>query len=339
MMNNKKTYDVIIVGAGSMGMPAGYFLAREGFKTLLVDAFDPPHSSGSHHGDTRMIRHAYGEGRQYVPLVLRAQDLWYELEKETEQTIFQQTGVLGFGPSGSAFIDEAIASADKYSLPLEVLEAGEINKRWPGISLPAGYTGCFEPTSGILFSENCIRAYRQLALKYGAKLKMNTPVKDIEIYNDSVTIQTTEGSFTSEKLIISAGAWNSKILSKLGLDLPLQPKRQTVAWFSANETLYQSSTFPAFFADTATGQYYGFPSFGRSGVKIGRHDLGQKTDPDLINRQFGRHSEDEDHVRSFLQTYMPEAAGNLKRGAVCMYTKTPDDHFIVDCKRQIEPTF
>jgi N-methyl-L-tryptophan oxidase len=82
MMNHKKTYDVIIVGAGSMGMPAGYFLAREGFKTLLVDAFDPPHSSGSHHGDTRMIRHAYGEGKQYVPLVLRAQDLWHELESE-----------------------------------------------------------------------------------------------------------------------------------------------------------------------------------------------------------------------------------------------------------------
>ena len=113
-------YDVIVIGAGSMGMSSGYYLAKKGVKTLLVDAFDPPHTNGSHHGDTRIIRHAYGEGRN-VPLALRAQELWDELQKETNLPIFKQTGVLGFGPSDSAFIKEAIASGRQYALPLELL--------------------------------------------------------------------------------------------------------------------------------------------------------------------------------------------------------------------------
>jgi N-methyl-L-tryptophan oxidase len=74
-------FETIVIGAGSMGIATGYYLAKQGVKTLLIDAFDPPHSFGSHHGDTRMIRHAYGEGASYVPLVLQAQKLWEELEK------------------------------------------------------------------------------------------------------------------------------------------------------------------------------------------------------------------------------------------------------------------
>lgn len=247
-------------------MAAGYFLAKQGITTLLVDAFDPPHVNGSHHGDTRIIRHAYGEGREYVPLALRAQTLWYELEKEMEQRIFRQTGVLGFGPKGSAFIDEAIASAREYSLPLELLQANEIMDRWPGIRLPEAYMGCFEPASGILFSEDCIRGYRMLALKHGADLLTNTKVNEIDIFPGSAEIHTADGSYSADKLIISGGAWNKKILAKLHLDLPLRPKRQTVAWFESDESLYQSSTFPAFFVDMPSGTYYGFPSFDGSGL-------------------------------------------------------------------------
>ncbi|WP_141432266.1 N-methyl-L-tryptophan oxidase [Bacillus sp. 03113] len=326
----EKHYDVIIVGAGSMGMAAGYYLAKQGINTLLVDSFDPPHVNGSHHGDTRIIRHAYGEGREYVPLAIRAQTLWYELEKEANQKVFHQTGVLGFGPKGSAFIDEAIASANEYSLQLEILQGTEIMERWPGITLPEDYLGCFEPASGVLFSEDCIRAYRKLAIESGATLLTNTQVEDIDIHESSSTIHTASGSYSADKLIISGGAWNKKILSSLKLDLPLQPKRQTVGWFESDEALYQSSVFPAFFVDMPIGIYYGFPSFDGAGLKIGRHDFGQDIDPDTINREFGIYPEDEDYIRNFLKTHMPQAEGKINQGRVCMYTKTPDEHFIVD---------
>jgi len=329
-------FDVIVVGAGSMGMSAGYYLSKQGIKSLLIDAFDPPHTNGSHHGDTRIIRHAYGEGREYVPFALRAQQLWYELESKTHHKIFTKTGVLVFGSKGeSPFVAETMEAAREHSLTVDLLEGEELNQRWPGITVPKTYNAIYEPNSGVLFSENCIRAYRELAEAQGATVLPNTPVEDFEITEDSVTIHTANGSYTADKLIVSMGAWNSKLLSKLNINIPLQPYRQVVGFFECDEAQYSNNVdFPAFMVEVSNGIYYGFPSFGGCGLKIGYHSFGQKIDPDTINREFGAYPEDEENLRLFLDKYMPGANGKLKRGAVCMYTKTPDEHFVIDLHPQ-----
>ncbi|WP_010531872.1 N-methyl-L-tryptophan oxidase [Lentibacillus jeotgali] len=324
-------YDVIIVGAGSMGMAAGYYLAKEGTKPLLIDAFDPPHSNGSHSGDTRLIRHACGEGYEYVPLAIRAQELWDELQQETTESIFRNTGVVTFGPRNSDFVNQAIAGGKEYSLPIDTLDNGEeINKRWPGINAPDEHFGCYEPEAGVLFSGNCIRTFRKLALQYGAELLTNTPVDDLAVAENDVTVQTKEGTFTADKLIVSAGAWNKKLLSELNLNLALQPSRQTIGWFDAEESLYQSDEFPGFFVDLPTGVYYGFPSIDGTGLKIGRYDAGEEIDPEYMNREFGIFPKDEGDIRKFLETFMPQAAGKLNVGKTCMFTNTPDENFIID---------
>lgn len=328
MISPMQHYDAVIVGAGSMGMAAGSFLARQGVKTLLVDAFDPPHDKGSHHGDTRIIRHAYGEGRQYVPLALRAHQLWNELEQASGQRLLHQTGVLSVASAGSPFLDETIASAKEFSLPIQIMDAHEIQRNWPGITVPEDFTGCFETSSGVLFSEDCIRAYRKLAVDYGARVLVNTAVTDLVIEQHGAIIKTDEAAFTADKLIVCAGAWTGGIMSAIGL--PLQPMRKTVAWFEAEEALFQSQKFPAFLFTLAEEQYYGFPSFNGSGVKIGRHDAGQPVDPEQPLLPFGSLPEDEGGMRHFLQTFMPKAAGVLKQGRVCKYTLTPDEHFIID---------
>ncbi|WP_067725828.1 N-methyl-L-tryptophan oxidase [Oceanobacillus damuensis] len=332
-----KHYDVIVVGAGSMGMAAGYYIARQGVKVLLVDAFDPPHDQGSHYGETRIIRHAYGEGREYVPLALRSQVLWDELEKKTHHKIFRQAGAMGFGPKGNApFIDEAIESGKEYDLNVEHLTGAQTKERFPGLNVPDDYSAFYEPNSGFLFSENCIQAYRELAEQHGAELSVNNPVKDIEAYEDSVKVITEKGSFTSDKLIISAGSWSGKIASKVGLDLPLVPTRQPVAWFEADEALFNSNVFPTFMVEVPSGDtdtraiYYGFPTFDGCGVKVGRHDYVEAIDPDTVNRDFGFDENDEGHIREFLDRFMPGASGALKKGVICMYTRTPDGHFIID---------
>lgn len=143
-------YDVIVIGAGSMGMSAGYFLSKNGKKVLLLDSYVPPHNKGSHHGETRIIRHAYGEGEEYVSLALKSQKLWNDLEKLTDKQLFLPTGVLNAGSQKSTFIKQVIASSNKFNLPLEILDSNQIHKRWPGISLPEDYIGCFESTSGVL---------------------------------------------------------------------------------------------------------------------------------------------------------------------------------------------
>ncbi|MCC8434346.1 N-methyl-L-tryptophan oxidase [Brevibacillus sp. M2.1A] len=325
-----QNYDVIIVGAGSMGMAAGYYLAKQGVRTLMIDAFDPPHTMGSHHGDTRIIRHAYGEGKQYVPLALRAQQLWSELEQASGIPIFAKTGVLNAGPLNCTFLNEIRESAEQYSLPLEVLSATEVMQRWPGINLPADYYGCLEPASGVLYCENGIRAYRDLALASGATLLTNTPVTQLEPAENGFIVHTESASYHGDKVLLSAGAWNGSLLDSLGLSIPLKPTRKTVAWFGADEGQYSADGFPAFIFRLDDSMFYGFPSFDGAGVKIGRHDGGHAIDPDKLERTFGTYLSDEGCVRSFLETYMPGAAGPLRQGKVCIYTMTPDEHFVID---------
>jgi N-methyl-L-tryptophan oxidase len=311
-------------------MSAGYHLSKRGLNVLMLDAFDPPHTNGSHHGETRIIRHAYGEGEQYVPLALRAQELWGELERESGIRLFSPTGVLNFGAPGSRFLEEVKRSAERHGLPLDVLSAEEIRDRWPGIEMPDDFIGCFESSSGVLFSEECIRAYRQLAEEQGAVFLPNSPVERIEIHADGVTVHTREARFLAETLIVSAGAWAGRLLADMGLRLPLVPVRKTVAWFEAEEEWFREGVFPAFVADLLDEFYYGFPSFGGSGVKVGRHDGGIPIDPDRMDRTFGTNPADEGDVRRFLTRFMPRAAGRIKRGSVCIYTYTPDEHFIID---------
>lgn len=326
-----ENYEVIIVGAGSMGMAAGYYLARQGVRTLLLDTYDPPHTMGSHHGDTRIIRHAYGEGKQYVPLALRAQQLWQELEIVSGTKLFEQTGVLSAGPLKDSFLQEIRESAETYSLPLEVLRASEVNERWPGISLPDHYYACLETSSGVLYSEKCISAYREQAIAAGATLLTHTPVTAIQPDGDGVIVHTEAHTYRAGKLLLSAGAWNPALLASLDLSLPLSPTRKTVAWFGSDEDLYSADKFPAFIFKLADEtSYYGFPSIDQAGVKIGRHDGGVEIDPDRLERTFGALLSDEGDVRSFLETYMPQAAGALRQGRVCIYTMTPDEHFIID---------
>ena len=322
-------YDVIVIGAGSMGMAAGYFLSKSGKRVLLLDSFNPPHNKGSHHGDTRIIRHAYGEGEKYVPLALKAQELWNDLEKATGKELFLQTGILNVGYEKSEFIQNIISSSKKYSLPIDVIDSNEVNKRWSGITLPTDYIGCFEPTSGLLKCEECIEAYRELAEQNGATILTNSKVKEITVHDQRVTIKTEEQTFSSDKLVVSAGAWSKNLLSMLDLNLPLIPVRKTFAWFEANENLYNHNDFPGFSFETSQGHYYGFPSINGSGLKVGRHDGGEKIDPDKSILRFGELEEDEADLVQFLNKYMPFNR-QLKYGKTCMYTLTPDEDFIID---------
>ncbi|MFS0644412.1 N-methyl-L-tryptophan oxidase [Siminovitchia sp. 179-K 8D1 HS] len=334
------SYEVIIIGAGSMGMAAGYYLSNKGKKVLLIDAFDPPHTEGSHHGETRIIRHAYGEGENYVPLALRAQELWLALEKESNGKLFLQTGVLNVGAPDSAFIKNVIKSGETYSLPVEVLTAAEMNKRWPGFQFTDDLIGCFEKNSGVLMVEDCIRSYRELAEKNGTVLKTNTTVTSIEATESSVTVKTDCEVFTGEKLIVTAGKGTGPILSTLGLELPLQPVRKTFSWFDSDEAVYRMNQFPAFAVNYPNSDelYYGFPSIDGAGVKIGRHDEGHPVQPGEKLADFGTIPDDKQDVKGFAERFLSREMP-LKYGKTCVYTNTPDSDFIIDKHPDLKNVF
>ncbi|UTR05949.1 N-methyl-L-tryptophan oxidase [Alkalihalobacillus sp. LMS6] len=322
-------YDVLVVGAGSMGMAAGYFLAKSGKRVLLLDSSHPPHQRGSHHGETRIIRHAYAEGSLYVPFVLRAQELWTSLERESGKSLFLKTGVLSVGKEESKLVQGTLKSAEAYQLPLEVLNANDIHHRYPGVNVQPGYVGCFEPNSGVLRCEESIDAYRTLAESYGATIIGDTSVQDVEIHKDSVTVFTKTDTYNAHSLVVTSGAWAQEMLAKLDLTVPLTPLRKTFAWYNADERHYGSEQFPAFAFETENGLYYGFPSIDGAGLKVGRHDGGVPVNPNHDLQPFGARKEDEEDLHTFLRHSLPKV-GNLTYGKTCLYTMTPDDRFIID---------
>ncbi len=322
-------YDVIIVGAGSMGMAAGYYLSRTDQNILLLDAHNPPHDQASHHGETRIIRHAYGEGEAYVPLALAAQRLWYELEQISGRSLFLNTGVLNAGHRSSRSMQTIIRSAAQYDLPLEVLTADEMRTRWSGLTMPDEYIGCFEPTSGVLKCEDCIEAYRDLAVANGVDIRTNAKVTTLTAHAHGVDVTVGTDTYSADALIVAAGAWSGPLLEQTGLSLPLRPVRKTFAWFEAAEKVFNDAVFPAFAFDTPAGYYYGFPNIAQAGLKIGRHDGGIPVDPNQPRRPFGQETGDLADLQQFTNTFLP-SIDTLAHGKTCLYTMTPDEDFIID---------
>lgn len=198
-------YDLIIIGSGSVGAAAGYYARRAGLNVLMTDAHQPPHREGSHHGSSRLIRHAYGEGEKYVPLVLRAQQLWDELAEISGEAVFERTGVINLGPASSAFLANVAASARAFQLEVEELDARAVMQRWPEIRLPDDYRAIFEPASGVLRSELAVETWIRLAREAGCAQLFNCPVSAIHHHADGITIDTLDGEYHGKKLLVSAG--------------------------------------------------------------------------------------------------------------------------------------
>lgn len=319
------TYDLIIVGSGSVGAAAGCYAANSGLKVLMIDSAHPPHAQGSHHGDTRLMRHAYGEGEKYVPLILRAQVLWDALAEISGAKLFHRTGVINVGPAHSLFINNMKSSAVKYALPLEEMSATEVQARWPELVIPDDYIGLFESDAGVLKSEIAVETYLRLAKQGGAEQLFNCPVNNIQYQDDKVTVITDEGSYVGTKLLISAGTCVKKLLP----ELPITPVRKIFAWHQADGRYSENNRFPAFTAETPDGQqYYGFPS-EENELKVARHSGGQIISEPEQRLPFGRVAGDGLEVFPFLREFLP-GIGCCLHGAACSYDNTPDEDFIID---------
>ncbi|MDQ0160121.1 N-methyl-L-tryptophan oxidase [Alkalibacillus salilacus] len=322
-------YDVAIIGAGSMGLAAGYYLAKSGKNVLLVDSDNPPHDQGSHHGETRLIRQAYGEGSSYVPLAIRALTLWKELDLKTEDKLFYETGVLNIGDKNSEFIQQVRRSAAQFGLGLTEYSATEVNNKWQGFKLGKDLVGCFESESGVLMSERCLQTYRDLALNHGAELKSYAVVQNIVPKSDYVQIMLNDGKIDAQQVIISAGKHTNQFLEMLNEHAPLTPTRKTFSWFQANEAFYGEDYFPGWAYDVNQQTFYGFPSIENQGIKLGRHDGGQVVKRHEPLDSFGEHTSDINDVQNQVERLFSESMVH-KEGQVCTYTNTPDGDFIID---------
>ncbi|MBA7933250.1 N-methyl-L-tryptophan oxidase [Klebsiella sp. RHBSTW-00215] len=318
-------YDLIIIGSGSVGSAAGYYARQAGLNVLMIDSHQPPHQEGSHHGNTRLIRHAYGEGERYVPLVLRAQKMWDEFAATSGEAVFERTGVINLGPANSEFLRNVANSARQFQLNIEEMDGQAVMARWPEIRVPHDYQAIFEPASGILRSELAIETWIRLAREAGAAQLFNCPVSAIHHQPNGITVETVDGEYSGKKLLVSAGTWATRLLP----NLPVQPVRKIFAWFQADGRYSTKNNFPAFTGELPNGdQYYGFPAEDNE-LKIGKHNGGQLISAPEERVPFGAVATDGSESFNFLRNVLPGIGGCL-HGASCTYDNTADEDFIID---------
>lgn len=320
-------YDAIVIGTGGVGSAAVYHLAARGAKVLGLDRFSGGHDRGSSHGETRIIRQAYFEHPDYVPLLKRAYELWGELEHLVREQLFHRVGLLQIGPEAGAVVGGVLTSARQHSLTVERLDAAEIGRRWPAFRVPAGSVGVYEPAAGYLRVENCVRAHLAAAQRQGAELKTGVSVLSWRKEGDGVCVATDQGDFRADRLVITAGPWAPQLLADLGIRLEI--RRKHLYWFGTTDAAWDQSRCPTFLYEMPQGVFYGFPVIDSLGVKVAEHSGGEiVADPLHDPRQLDER--DLARVKDFLATCMPTVNGLLNHHVVCFYTMSPDEHFIVD---------
>jgi sarcosine oxidase len=313
-----------------MGSATLYHLARRGWKVLGLEQFAPGHDRGSSHGDSRIIRETYFEHPLYVPLVRRAHRLWRDLEQGSGSSLMTITGGIMIGPPHGAVVPGTLRSAAEHGLPHEILTPAEVHERFPAFRLAEDLVAVFDPRAGYLDPEACNRAHIKVARDAGAEARLNEGVLDWIPDGSGVRVTTAAGTYSADRLVLAAGAWNGELIPDLVL--PLTIERQTVFWLDPKGDArdYDAARFPIYAYEYRRGSIcYGFPRLPR-GVKASvMHDGETVTDADNVKRAVDQ--SEVGPLRAALRPILPALAdAPVRESAVCLFTNTPDHDFIID---------
>jgi sarcosine oxidase len=320
-------FDVAVVGLGAMGSAALCHLARRGLQAVGIERFGQGHTRGSSHGETRAIRLGYFEHPSYVPLVRAAYENWGALERDAGETVLTKTGVLEIGRPGSAIVAGSLQASREHGLEHEVLDRSEIAHRFPQFTLPRGYEAVWQPDGGFLRPELANRLHVELAKRAGALVRENCRVRGIEPAGEGVRIVADNDVILADSVILAAGAWTGELVPALKPKLTLT--RQVACWFEPCRSQTTSlGALPVFIIDGEEDVAYGFPDIGSGFKCASHHDSGIWGEAEDARQDAG--PADETRMRDFLEAYLPDAAGPLNAMSTCIYTKTPDEDFVID---------
>ena len=323
-----RNYDVVVVGLGAMGAATLHALAQRGRKVLGIERFEPGHRRGSSYGESRIIRMAYYEDPSYVPLLRLAYAAWRELESRTGERVLTITGILEAGIEGSALTEGSLRSAREHGIPHEVLAAKEANRRFPAFSIPLDWQCLYQPDAGILQPEKAIGLLVEAARGSGASIASSTQVVAVRPLGERVQVQLESGeTIEAGSAVIAAGSWLQDLVPELGKKMRLT--RQPLMWFEPHDRkLTQPESMPVFFFHTPEDLIYGFPDFRGSGVKAGLHQSCGDLRTADEDRAEVSHQETE-RLQQLMRRYIPAAAGRVRQTHVCIYTRSPDEHFVL----------
>lgn len=323
-------YDIIIIGLGSMGSSTLYNLAKRGVKVLGLEQFGLGHGEGSHSGQTRIVRKAYFEHPDYVPLLEEAYKGWKEIEERTGKQLYHQTGLAYFGESDNEVMKGVKFAAEKYNIQCLTL-----NKEYSVFNIPGHFESLIEPEAGFALTEQTIKAFVQEAKHLGAEIRTGEKVLHWSSFKDGVVVTTSRAEYRAKKLIITSGAYVRQLVPSLKNTMKIT--RQLLAWVKPGDPgLFELGSFPCWMLTDPEykGLFYGFPSlpvdrFGGNGlIKVGHHIPGDEIDPEELHEYDPRLESEK--LMTILKKYIQEAAGSIESVTACMYTNTPDENFVLD---------
>ena len=320
------TMDSIVVGLGAHGSAAAYHLAKRGRSVLGFDRFARGHTLASFGGLSRIIRLSYYEHASYVPLLKRAWGLWRELERDSGETLLAQTGGLYMGRPDGELVTGSLASARTHGLEHQVLESAELRRRFPVFNIDPDWIGVLDSQAGWLAPERCVETHLRQAERHGATLRFAEPIERWEPDGEGVRVTSSQGSYRARRLVIAAGSWLPRLLPQLAPHLWVE--RNVLFWFEPRGELDAFARLPVYIVEDNDRFYYGFPYDRENGIKMAGLHFGDRVDPDTVDREAS--PADEERVRAWLRRRMPLANGERRRAQVCMYTNSPDRHFIID---------
>lgn len=320
-------YDVIVLGGGTMGTAAAWELGKRGLSALVLEQFEHVHAKGAHGGETRVIRHAYAEGADYVPLVFRADDLWMELEALTGELLYHRVGVLELSAPENYHAELAREAAAKHGIPFEWLSMDEVRERFPQVNVCDDWQGGFGDRGGFLDVDRSLRALAARARAQGIEIREHARVTGWSATDDGVRVSVDGSTETADRLIITAGAWTGMLTGDLGL--PLKVLRKTLFWLDVDPPeAFQPDRMPVFIAGIPGFDFYGFPTWGQPGIKVAIHSGGDPTEPDSVDRTVSDAERAE--IVEVARQVLHGITGAVLQAMTCMYTVTPDRDFIVD---------
>ena len=337
------TAEIAVVGLGAVGSAALYQAAKLGPNVIGIDRFEPPHDQGSSHGETRITRQAIGEGREFVPLVLRSNEIWEELEAATGRSLMTRCGGLvlaapdvgGSHHGSSSFLLDTIHAAREFGIPHQQLSSDDIRRLYPQFRLTADEVGYFEPGAGFLRPEACVETQIAEAMKRGAQVFTSEIVLAVNSTGGSVEVKTDKATYSAAKVILTAGPWIAKLLPP-EYAIHFRVYRQTLCWFALQQNFerYSPQRFPVFIwitGNRAQDMLYGFPAINgpAGGLKVATERYDDTVDPDAVPRNVSAESTAAMYSE-YIAPRFPDVGSQCLRTATCLYTVTLDAKFVID---------
>ena len=325
-------FDAIVIGAGAMGSAAAYYLSKRGRRVLLLEQFELDHRKGSSYGYSRIIRYSY-DHPEYVELMKDTFPLWFALEAELGEKLYYKTGGIDFGPPDDERLQATINAVRSSGISHELLDVDEATQRFPQFRFGERFKILYQPDSGFIAASKAVRGHLELARKLGAVIAENTAVTDIKIHADSVEVAVEHERHSAANLIITAGSWAQSLLRETGLELPLTVLRCQLNFLApADMNRYESDRCPVWIAHVGNRfpeNPYGIPSHDGSGFKAAFHGGAQVRRPNEVD--YSPDASNIEALRPFLRAHIPGlATAPARESRICLYTQTPDEHFIID---------